>query len=218
MEKKKVWKRILIVIFVIFIIFLIYTIRKTIIIASLQNKLKEYQNMDNIYVKITFDNSNIVTLEQYYKDGIEKNISKFKEGNTTIMEYIYPNQRKIFRERNDNKTLTIKNLQTNEKLLQDKPNLVSYTNSLVTMPELFSISIITKVKTEEVQGKECYVLTDNKYERLYVEKSTGLAVQTIVSTIDEGNVERIIKYEYGFGTVTDKDMQEPDIEQYTIIP
>ena len=51
MEKKefKLWKKILIIVFlVIVILFLVLTIRKMAIIYSLEEKLSEYQQLDNI--------------------------------------------------------------------------------------------------------------------------------------------------------------------------
>ena len=92
MEKKefKLWKKILIIVFLIIVLlFLVLTIRKIIIISSLEDKLSEYQQLDNIYSK-SYNNSpnGTIIFEKYYKDNVEKDILTLSEDNKKVTQYI----------------------------------------------------------------------------------------------------------------------------------
>src|SRR5699024_3097853 len=107
MEKKefKLWKKILIIVFLIIVLlFLVLTIRKIIIISSLEDKLSEYQQLDNIYSK-SYNNSpnGTIIFEKYYKDNVEKDILTLSEDNKKVTQYIYNDKRKVFSEYNNQK-------------------------------------------------------------------------------------------------------------------
>lgn len=231
MEKKKMklWKKILIIVIILFLIFLAFTVRKMIIMYSLENKLNESRQQSNIYEKTTMDYSIAVlgNLEKYYKDGIEKNVMLSLDGTTKIIQYIYPNERKVFSEENGHKTLTISE-ESNGDAQTYYPMFTSYTEANSFLELLFN-SITSKIVTENINGKECYVLS-GKYNsnflygetttniKAYIEKETGITLQ-VVEFYEENGEQKQFKreYTYSFGTVTDDDMKEPDETQYELL-
>ncbi len=217
-EKKiKIWKIVLGVIVLIFFLFVIFLTRKMIILSSLENKLAGYQEKNNIYVKTEItDSENNTTFEKYYKDGIEKNVLSIPNREEKITQYLYDNERKLFVEKGDKKTVT-----TTEKPEEIVASvLVSYT-SYENFWQLLFNSITSSITTAQLDGKECYVISssynlnfiyegDSDTVKVYIDKETGLALKC-----EEVNNNRITKYQYSFDTVQDEDLKEPDMEQYT---
>ena len=79
-----------------------------------------------------------------------------------------------------------------------------------------SNSLKIKIKKVDVEGIKCYKLTnfsveDNK-SIAYINVETGFPVE-----INDEKEESKIKYEVKFDCVTDKDIEEPDNSNYTII-
>lgn len=222
MEKKefKLWKKILIIVFlVIVILFLVLTIRKMAIIYSLEEKLSEYQQLDNIYSK-SYNNSPDGTMifEKYYKDNVEKDILTSSEDNKKITQYIYNDERKVFTGYNNQKTVEIE--KNNNSI--ESPILINYTNADNFLKLLYN-GLTTTISTGNLNGYECYILSSSinsnfKYEenskdiRIYIDKATGLTVK-----YEDVINNQTITYEYSFNEVSDEDMKEPDITQYTEI-
>ena len=73
MKKKRIIKIIGIILIIILIFIAIHTIRNTIIISDLQNKIDNYSNSTNYYTKsvATESNGTVVTMEYYKKDKKE---------------------------------------------------------------------------------------------------------------------------------------------------
>lgn len=217
-EKKiKIWKIVLGVIVLIFFLFVIFLTRKMIILSSLENKLAGYQEKNNIYVKTEItDSENNTTFEKYYKDGIEKDVLSIPNREEKITQYLYDNERKLYVEKGDKKTVT-----TTEKPEEIVASvLVSYT-SYENFGQLLFNSITSSITTAQLDGKECYVISssynlnfiyegDSDTVKVYIDKETGLALKC-----EEVNNNRITKYQYSFDTVQDEDLKEPDMEQYT---
>ena len=133
-----------------------------------------------------------------------------------ITQYLYDNERKLFVEKGDKKTVT-----TTEKPEEIVASvLVSYT-SYENFWQLLFNSITSSITTAQLDGKECYVISssynlnfiyegDSDTVKVYIDKETGLALKC-----EEVNNNRITKYQYSFDTVQDEDLKEPDMEQYT---
>ena len=207
------------IIFIIIILFAAFPGRNMMIIASLQNKFKEYeQQSDNVYIKtLYYPSQAIATYDNYYKDGVEKHVMTFPEDNVTSMQYVYPNQSKTFVDGPDYKKLSIMGGQ----YLYNPLNNYTYYDSLKT---LFVMSRSYDITTGDLNGKACYILRATYKKEttgleLYIEKDTGLVLQTTqpVSVNGEDRGIITIQYQYSFGTVTDEDMQEPDATEYTLI-
>ena len=108
-KKKKLWKQIIIlIILLILLVLVIITSRKATIISSLENKLQEYQQQNNIYSKTTFesevdmDSLKVQSFEIYYKDGVEKDVITSADNNTKIIQYVYKDKVRIYSEKDGN--------------------------------------------------------------------------------------------------------------------
>ena len=207
------------IILIIVVLFIAFPGRNMMIIASLQNKFKDYeQQSDNVYIKTSYyPSQTVATYDNYYKDGIEKHVMTYLEDNVKSMQYIYPNQNRTFVDGPDYKNLYIMDGQ----YLYNPLNNYTYYDSIKT---LFIMSRSYKITTGKVNGKDCYILKTAYKEEIpalefYIEKNTGLVLQTIQSVSVNGEDRGIItiQYEYSFGTVTDEDMQEPDETEYTLV-
>ena len=91
--------------------------------------------------------------------------------------------------------------------------LGSRPSSITTSYDKFSKFMIALnptvyIGTENYDDKECYHIKIGEQEE-YVEKETGLLLNT-----KYGDNER--KLTYSFDTVTDEDIQKPDINEYTL--
>ena len=66
-------------------------------------------------------------------------------------------------------------------------------------------------------GKECYVVKGNSYER-YIDKETGLAVRNIEKSNKDiiRQTDSVVDYEYKFNVVKDSNIVKPDTAGYTV--
>ena len=188
-----------------------------VIISELQAKLYKYQ-METKKKKKTssnYNNSGLSSYERYYKDGVNKEVMT-RDERFKITQFTYENKRKTFFTAPEGNVYREYN-ESNDNVYY--PVFIDYLSTR-SVPELFSIAI-HKLTTEQLNGKECYVINGNNIPNMmieaaaiktkaYIEKDTGILVQ-IKSIVEEnGNKEeKTIKYEYSIGTVTDEDMKEP---------
>lgn len=213
MNKKKVFKIIGIILVVVIVIIAIHTIRNFVIIKDLQNKIAQYSNSSNYYTKSVAveDGGTSVTMEYYKKDNkqvvfMERNLN----GEISKIS-MYDNGERIdaFWDNKENKTVQL-----------DNKNIITVNiyNCLETENnwQTFLGSIVARVKSSNVNGKECYSIKNflsstslTEDSEIYVEKDTGLLVKTV-----EGN--RNSEREYEFDNVDNAIFEEPDISQYTI--
>ncbi len=94
--------------------------------------------------------------------------------------------------------------------------------------EFLIISIKSSIKTEEVNGKECYRINvscfdifcfdNHRLDTYYFEKETGLLIrkENGTSGYDGDKINLVSDYYYEFDIVKDDDLKEPDISEYTI--
>ena len=219
MEKKKILKnvlKIIIIIAVILIVFLmIHTIRNYIIITGLQDKISQYANSSNCYIKsiATEDNGTIVTMEYYKKDNkqvvfLERNLN----GEISKIS-MYRNGEKTDTFWDDNKGNKTAQLDGETIITINIYNYLETDNNWQT----FLGCITSKIKSVNYNGKECYIikgfmsstsLTSEDAE-VYIDKETGL----FVKTVENGTVS---EREYEFDKVEDSIFEEPDISQYIL--
>lgn len=210
---KKVLKIILVIIVILIIIFLIHTIRNYIIITNLQNRVSEYANSTNYYIKsISNDNNKIITMEYYEKENnkvvvLQRNIN----GEITkISMYNDGEGTDTFIETKDSKIVQLNSIST------ISVNIYNHLETDNNWQTLLG-SIFSKIKTVNYNGKECYnistfmtstSLNSNKAETI-IEKDTGLFVKSIE--------DEIITYrEYEFNNIQDSVFIKPSINDYTI--
>ena len=214
MKVKKKLKIIGIILAILIVLLLIHTIRNFVIITDLQNKISQYSNSNNYYIKsiATENNGTVITMEYYKKDNkqvvfLERNL------NGEI--------NKISMYDNGEKTDTYAETKDSKIAQLDSGTIISVNiyNQLETDSnwQTFLGSIFTNIKSINYNGKECYIvkgfLSSNSLNfensETYIEKDTGLFVKNIS---DDITTER----EYEFDNVEDTIFTEPDLSQYTI--
>lgn len=218
MEKKKILRNslkiFLIIIAILVVIFSIYIIRNYVIITDLQNKILQYKNSTNYYIKsvTTENNGTTITMEYYKKDNkqvvfLERNLN----GEISKIS-MYSNGEKTdtYTETKDSK---LAQLNRETIIAVNIYNYLETDNNWQT----FLSCITSKVKPIDYEGRKCYVIKDFMSStsltfegaEIYIEKATGLFVKTT-----EANT--ISEREYEFNKVEDSIFIEPDISQYNI--
>ena len=211
---KKFLMIMLLIVSIIIILFMIHTIRNYIIITSLQNKISEYANTKNYYMKFVSkeENGTIITMEYYRKNSNQVTfLSRNLNGEISKVS-MYDNGEKTdnFTETKDKK---IVQLNSGTSMVVNVYNYLETDNNWQT----FLGSIFSKVKSTKYNNKECYIISkfmsstslNYKGEETYIEKDTGLAIKNIGNGI-------ITEKEYSFNNVEDSIFVEPDISQYVI--
>lgn len=241
MEKKKtkLWKIILLILVIVLLAISIITIRKVLILSDLDKKVTDYENNNNnIYIKTTFNfNDYNSQMERFIKDDVDKVILEKTDSSgikSKIIQITYPNERKFYTEFKDNKILHIysekaptRGAHIEGSATVTYSSIMNFTYS-ISLPERILNSLVTKIKTTEVDGIKCYELSslcssnyiyDENATKLlvYINKDTGLPIKAIEKIKESGTLkENITTYEYKFNVVTDDDLKEPDNSEYTL--
>lgn len=225
MEKNKFkYRRILLaVIFLIAIILLIMVSRNIIIIKNLQSKVSEYINAENYQITIyNYERERLQIFDTYKKEQRKLVTLKVleREGKKKIANYSDVNQTNTYIEINQEKIAILGNTWGLPSAVEIPTPL--YTNNIF---ELIVISILSDIKTEECNGQECYKIekTNSIFDKsdnntFYLDKKTGLLIRAFEGTNEESGdkVNLITDYKYEFNSVTDEQLQEPDITQYEV--
>lgn len=212
--------RYVIIVLVVAILFLLASIvRKMIVLDSLCESVLAYVNGSNSYVKVSGDLTNgYEYVETYKMDGKIKSVSKEKGSDVVITTFETPDEFKYYVDAPEYKRLRVVNDGIYRKDIIASP--VSYYGSLF---DKFMIASVTRIGSEKVDGKDCYVLSSNSSKvskcyggytgKVYVEKETGLLVREVTS---RDGKDFVINYEYEFDGVSAEDMAEPDAAQYEV--
>ena len=232
---KKFLKLILIILLALILIGICLIGRKVIILSKLDKHVSDLEDAkDNIYMKINnvVDSTKEIETELFIKGDIEKAINVVKE-TTKRIQIVYPTERKVFIEAEGNKALSIYK-ETSAKRTTDvnaaqttHTVLPNYAHSMSIIERVIT-ALNTNIKSTSIDGKECYELSglhspiflyqeNTKSMSLYLEKDTGLPIK-LVENIEENGIEKekLVEYEIKFDVVTDEDLKEPDISEYTI--
>ena len=213
MKMRKILMVLGIIIAILVMIVLVHTIRNYMIITDLQNKISQYVNSVNYYIK---------------------SIATVKEGTITMEYYRKDNNQVVFLERNLNDTINkiaiYNDGEKTDTFTQTPDTKIAQLNSGTMMSiniynhletennwQTFLGSMLASVKSTNYNGKDCYIikgfmsLTSLTFEgaETYIEKDTGLFIKDV-----EG--ETITEKEYEFDNVDDSIFVEPDISQYKI--
>lgn len=210
------FKVISIIFLLIVLIFVISIERKMVILTSLMNSKQEIDTSNCYYTKKMFNGDEMsMMFQEYSKDGIFLGKCKlyYWEENIYTEQIDYCN--------NEIEQFSIGKYWDKEKqtISKDKiyPNPTATTGkitiklSLINMENLkeyFDYAINSKITNIKYNEKDCYLITKEGTE-IIIEKSTGFIFKTINK---EANV---VSYSnYSLGTVTDADIQKPDIAGY----
>lgn len=215
MKCKKILKTIGIILLILMMLFLIHTIRNFIIIKNLQNKIAQYTNSENYYIKsIANQNNGLVVEMDYYQKGNKQVVFLERDDNEEKIKIsMYNNGETIntFTETLDTKNV---NLNNPGSIHVEVVNVLYTDNNWQT----FLYSIISKVEKLDYNGKECYSINNflspyymygTEENEVYIEKDTGLLLKQIT---DDITTEK----EYEFNNVEDSIFIEPDISEYTL--
>ncbi len=208
MNKDKILKIMIISILTIFFVIGIFAIYKFTIINKIFNKMQEYVNKDNYYIKVT-DGESIVS-EIYYRNGTGKMV--MSNGTYTWT---------------DGKVAYLVNEKENtiEELDFTSPLLISneYVGSLIPgyskskfQKFLLAGSLETSIKTKKYKDLKYYVITtEEEYAKtVWINQNTLLPSQISAKI---GDVEKTYGYNIAFGTVTYKDIEKPETQENTTI-
>lgn len=204
-NKMKVLKLILLVIVLIYVVLVG---RRMIIMTSLSQKAKESQLNNNYYAKIIYYEGEEITITESYNMGENYLTTKTRYGknnqNVRITAYKKENDEICLMEYNDQKYIM-----DFDKMAGKAVGLETYVSN-----DFFSnlqYAFLIGIDSTYCNGRECYVIKGNSYER-YIDKQTGLAIRDISKSTK--NIVRendgIIDYEYTFNNVNDSDIAKPD--------
>jgi hypothetical protein len=196
------------------IIYIAIVGRRTFIMVSLSEKAKENQLEDNYYVKLYSYQGESLTVTESYNIG--------EDYLTTITRFVNGNQiQKTTYYQKENEQLFLTEFEGKKYILNTETMAggsilpVTYVSDgfLANMQYAFIIG----VNKTYCNGKECYVIRGNSYER-YIDKETGLAVRNIEKSNKDitRQTDTVVDYEYTFNTVKDSDIVKPDTTGYIV--
>lgn len=234
---KKFFKWILIIAIVIVVCIVYYVGRKVIILSKLDSSVSKLEDTkDNIYIKIeeTDENGTILSFSEIFiKGDVEKYIVNNIEQNTTLIQFIYPTERKLFSEHNGEKTLSVyeetaSKRTTDVNAAQSTHTVIPNYTHTMNFLEKINLALHTDIVKAKIDNKYCYELCGSNspifiYNEntvsmaAFVEISTGLPVK-LIETVEENGEEKeyTTKYNIDFDCVTDQDMAEPNVEEYIL--
>jgi len=227
-------------------VFIVTVGRKMLIIQCMQNKIAQYDEIDNFYRKCNYYQGDIMGTTEIYKkeDKFKSRLSDlwFCDENTRLdVREVYGNDKNenwYIIDNYNNKDKSRKTAMLNQKGSKKTMKGILGMHNFETNNfwELFIMAITSNISSESCNGKECYrisytvftgcpatpILWQQEHYRqiYYLERETGLPVRSIDNRdirINHGEKEEILDYEYEFGNVTEEDMKEPDIGEYEIV-
>lgn len=212
---KKYSNKLKILKYALLIIILIYVIvvgRRTIIMTSLSGKANENQVYDNYYARLYSYQGDTLTITESYNKGKDylTTLTRMVNGNEIQkITYYKKGNEQLFITESDGK----KNVLDSETMLGGTVLPVTYVSDglLANLQYAF----ITGIDSTYCNGKECYIVKGNSYER-YIDKETGLAVRSIEKSNKEitRKTDMVVDYEYKFNIVKDNDIVKPDTTSY----
>ena len=218
MNKRKILITILLIAIIAILAFLAFTIREMITLKNLNKKVAQSVNNNEHYEKIINNSGNTTTITEYYCKGdnavLFLNTTLKATGETRkLTNYFKGDKVNSYIESGEDK---IALLNTNGVPSKVMIRQVDAGNNLW---ELFLMSLATSIRSEECNGKDCYVLSLGENSKTYIDKETGLTLKAIEGTVvDENGNESVqtMQYHYEFDNVDDNIFVEPDISKYKI--
>ncbi len=218
MNKKKILIAILFIIIIAIFSFLSFTIREMITLNNLNKKVSQFVNNNEHYEKIINDSGNTTTITEYYCKGdnavLFLNTTIKATGETKKLTNYYKGEKtNSYIESNGNKIALL-----NTNGLPSKV-MIRQVDTGSNLWQLFLMSLATSIRSEDYNGKDCYVLSLGETSKTYIDKKTGLTLKALEGfLVDENENESVqtIEYHYDFGNIDNNIFIEPDINQYKI--
>lgn len=225
-SKKKILVSTLIktIILIIVLIVVVVIARKIIIIKNLQNKVSQYVDLSSYSIRSTTYRGDSISFDEcLVNDDRYISITNYidKENNNKAITFSDEGKVNSYIETNGNKIATL----DVEVVAPTKKGVIECleTNSL---KEFLYMIFTTRISSEMCDGKECYKIENlknsnmlyvaNSYTTVYVDKDTGLLVRGVSVKLDTEDKDLVVDYDYEFNTITDEDIEEPDISEYKI--
>lgn len=194
----KVAKFILVIIAILICAYVVFVTRNSLILKDIKKKVSEYKDITNYSYSVKAINGEIET--EYTltkKDKIERaDINNITNPNANMIIYKdFNNNEGIVVFKSQNKA--IKSLaDKTSTFMSEMPFEYAYIDDTIN-----GIMLYAWIYTENVNGKDCYVIQLDKDLKTWVEKDTGLVVKeqwgennfTEITKIELNNVEEIYK-------------------------
>ena len=187
-----------IVFFILLLIFLNFLIRKFFIINYLKNRINSYNDIENVYYKVS--NNSLGYTEFYKKGNIIKQITRKNDSQNSIISFTYEDRIVTYTITSDGK-ITHKTLENNYGV-QLSLYPLKYINTDLNFFNTFLIAMNNKISSKNINDVDYYIIS-NKNETIYINKDTGLAEKRNDYI---NNIE--VNYELKINTVTDNDIKE----------
>ena len=227
-------KSILLAIGIIALIAFIIFLNNFLKINSIMNKADKSLQSNNFYKETTqmLGNNETSVTKEYYKDGkyksiwmiysdngVETKMIEYANSNSDERTYIYETEKKAVIEKGD-----ISEMQNSN--IKNVPFVTSRNSLFAKIGTTFVYSIDTDTFD---YGKEYYILknrSENNIWEIWIDKETGLPIREInrggaksfftgTDVVKEVR-DTIQTYKYEFDTVTDEEVEVPDLSNYTV--
>ena len=182
--------------------------------SSLSGKATENQINDNYYVRLYSYQGDTLTITESYNKG--------EDYLTTLTNVVNgSNIQKITYYRKGEEQLCMTESEGKKYVLNAETMIGGYILPVTYVADgilaNLQYALITGIDSTYCNGKECYVIKGNSYER-YIDKETGLAVRNIEKSNKEitRKNDAVVDYEYKFNIVKDSDIVKPDTTGYIV--
>ena len=222
---KKVLKCIGIIILFLMVFLIIHTIRNMIIMKQISNKVGQYKNYTNYYIKTTSNQGNVVDFYRKDNQYIMKVLNTSHDGVRKLTNYFDGEKVNTYIETETENGLNKVALLNSNGL----PSAIEIKDLFYEIKgkELVLMALLANIKSVQYNGTECYKITDfygfhilsSANFEFYFEKETGLEIREQNGLIIDENgksIPMIVDYKYKFDVVTDDDLAELDISEYKI--
>ena len=203
MDKKKIFKTLILIICILIFLFLINLGRKAYIISKYSNEYKKYLEVTNYYKKSMPEDDTIVEIWRKDQLGLLKRTSK----DDTKMIYYGEDYNWIFVENLDGKT-AVKMKKEGEGI--ETQNLISGTLYINNFWDIIKMSFISKITDEKINNTKCYKVWINEEWQMYINKNNFLVMREINGSTDTGIIE------YKINEVKNEDVKMPSLDGYNI--
>lgn len=212
--KKKIGICLLIILVIIGLICGIRGIRNFWIIQNIFNQLEENLEKDNYYLRTTTNYNNTSTLTKiYYKEGIGKMVAE-----NGI--YTWVDGEKAYMVDEENKTIYNLDIENSIGLVSSEmfaSFVPGYSKNAIER-FIMAASLQNKIKSDKIDDKKCYMIQINEegYTKTYwIEKVSKKPLKAKIE-FEDGQVYEY-DYQLQFNVTKLKDVELPDITDYTII-
>lgn len=216
----------------IFLVFIGTTTRKAIILADLAQKAEETVKNTNYHMTAYgYNKGEAYKNEEFVLNDKRKLIyTTYTERGTYISQtFVYKTEQgetkeNLYIDQQEKKIAILDRVVDTENTMLGREKQPLRTENIIHL--LFN-AVITSVQPRSLNGEDCYLITNFKglhigcYEEgVYINKKNGLVIGSTEYEVDYGDgIKRKAigqELEYEFGTVTEEDFIEPDVNGYEI--